>query len=172
MPDFEHLARRFAQTNHRRGVLAALAGLLTLPLTTRAQAIPGTCSPRGGGCTLLIPCCGRVRCIQTSPYNPNSGVCGGVLRDTSSGPAFISPTSGGGGSVPTNRGGSVLSEAALVDRYDRNGDGILTCADFDTQAEAQAAYDDNPNDPFGLDGPPGTGRAGAGEFGRPCEDLP
>ncbi len=88
---------QLAKQTHRRGVLAAIAGLLALPLTTRAQVVPVTCSPRGGGCTLLIPCCGRVRCIQTSPYNPNSGVCGGVLRDTSSGPAFISPTSGGSG---------------------------------------------------------------------------
>ena len=42
-------------------------------------------------------------------------------------------------------------------------DGDLDCADFDSQAEAQEAYDDDPSDPNGLD-EDGNGEA--------CEDLP
>ncbi len=40
------------------------------------------------------------------------------------------------------------AEAQSGDRYD--------FADFDTQEEAQAVYDQDPSDPSGLDGPPGV----------------
>jgi hypothetical protein len=48
--------------------------------------------------------------------------------------------------------------------------GELDCADFDSQAEAQEVYDDDPSDPHGLDGPSGEGFTG--EEGVACEDLP
>ncbi len=50
---------------------------------------------------------------------------------------------------------------ALQDQFD--------CADFATQAEAQAVYDQDPNDPNGLDGPIGT--ASDGQAGVACEEL-
>lgn len=48
--------------------------------------------------------------------------------------------------------------------------GDLDCADFATQEEAQAVYDQDTSDPNGLDGPKGEGFTG--EFGVACEDLP
>jgi len=45
--------------------------------------------------------------------------------------------------------------------YDRNGDGKVTCADFSTQAEAQAAYNAGYTN---LDGNDNDGLA--------CESLP
>lgn len=44
------------------------------------------------------------------------------------------------------------------------------CADFDTQEEAQAVYDQDTSDPNGLDGPIGTGFTGT--EGVACEELP
>jgi hypothetical protein len=44
---------------------------------------------------------------------------------------------------------------------------LYDCADFDTHAEAQAIYDQDPSDPYGLDGPPGE--AFDGEQGVACE---
>ncbi|MDP9438236.1 MAG: hypothetical protein M3P49_05775 [Actinomycetota bacterium] len=44
------------------------------------------------------------------------------------------------------------------------------CADFDTQEEAQAVYDQDPSDPSGLDGP--QGEASDGTPGVACESLP
>lgn len=44
------------------------------------------------------------------------------------------------------------------------------CADFATQEEAQAVYDEDTSDPSGLDGPIGTGFTG--EEGVACEELP
>jgi hypothetical protein len=41
---------------------------------------------------------------------------------------------------------------------------------FTYREAAQAIYDQNPNDPYGLDGPPGP--ASEGVPGVPCEDLP
>lgn len=49
-------------------------------------------------------------------------------------------------------------------------DDLYDCGDFDAQEEAQAEYDRDPSDPYGLDGPPGE--AFAGEQGVACEDLP
>ena len=48
--------------------------------------------------------------------------------------------------------------------------GDLDCSDFDTQAEAQAVYDQDTSDPNGLDGPQGEGYTG--NPGEACEDLP
>ncbi len=50
---------------------------------------------------------------------------------------------------------------ALQDQFD--------CADFATQAEAQAVYDQDPSDPNGLDGP--IGEASDGQAGVACEEL-
>lgn len=47
--------------------------------------------------------------------------------------------------------------------------GDLDCADFNTQQQAQAEYDQDPSDPNGLDGPPGEGFTG--EPGVACEEL-
>lgn len=146
---------RLAKQIHRRGFLAALAAL-AVPTAARAQV--WQCSPPGGGCTLLIPCCGGEACFQQSLLNPNSGVCGGV-RDDDDGPFFISPTTGGGSDD------GYLTRAELLAKYDRNGDGDLNCLeDFnDDHALAQAAFDDNPTDPFRLDQ--------GGTPGVPCEML-
>lgn len=46
---------------------------------------------------------------------------------------------------------------------------LYDCADFDTQEEAQAIYDQDPSDPYGLDGP--IGEASDGEAGVACEEL-
>ena len=141
---------QFARQTHRRGLLAAIAGLLALPLSTRAQGI--TCSPRGGGCSLLVPCCGDVECVQTSLLNPNSGVCGGLLEEEEAGPVFIPSTSDGDSSFP---------------RWLRPDDttvlGRINCDNFTCQGEAQAFLEDDPSDPEGLDGD-GDGIA--------CEHLP
>ena len=50
---------------------------------------------------------------------------------------------------------------ALQDQFD--------CADFATQEEAQAVYDQDPSDPTGLDGP--IGEASDGQAGVACEEL-
>lgn len=50
----------------------------------------------------------------------------------------------------------------MGDQYD--------CADFATQEEAQAVYDQDPSDPSGLDGP--QGEASDGTPGVACESLP
>ncbi len=50
---------------------------------------------------------------------------------------------------------------ALQDQFD--------CADFATQEEAQAVYDQDPSDPNGLDGP--IGEASDGQAGVACEEL-
>ncbi|MDP9474711.1 MAG: hypothetical protein M3R38_03285 [Actinomycetota bacterium] len=54
------------------------------------------------------------------------------------------------------------AEAQSGDQFD--------CADFDTQEEAQAVYDQDPSDPSGLDGP--QGEASDGTLGVACESLP
>lgn len=46
---------------------------------------------------------------------------------------------------------------------------LYDCADFSTQEEAQAIYDQDPSDPYGLDGP--IGEASSGEPGVACEEL-
>ena len=57
----------------------------------------------------------------------------------------------------------VLTPAALAqDPYD--------CGDFTYQEDAQAVFDQDPNDPSGLDGP--RGPTPDGEPGVACENLP
>jgi hypothetical protein len=48
--------------------------------------------------------------------------------------------------------------------------GDLDCEDFDYQEDAQAVYEQDTNDPNGLDGPVGEGYTG--EQGEACENLP
>ena len=57
---------------------------------------------------------------------------------------------------------SVPSALAQEDLYD--------CPDFDYQEDAQAIYDQDPSDPYGLDGP--QGEEFDGEPGVACEELP
>lgn len=52
----------------------------------------------------------------------------------------------------------------------QQSDDLYDCADFSTQEEAQAIYEQDTSDPYGLDGPPGTGFTGT--EGVACEDLP
>src|SRR5215213_9433298 len=47
---------------------------------------------------------------------------------------------------------------------------LYDCADFSYQEDAQAVYDQDTSDPYGLDGPPGESYAG--EPGVACEELP
>ena len=47
---------------------------------------------------------------------------------------------------------------------------LYDCADFQYQEDAQAVYDQDTSDPYGLDGLPGE--AYAGTQGVPCEELP
>ena len=46
---------------------------------------------------------------------------------------------------------------------------IYDCEDFATQEEAQAVYNQDPSDPYGLDGP--IGETSDGEAGVACEEL-
>ena len=154
---------QLAKQTHRRGFLVALAAL-AVPATAGAQQ--WRCSPPGGGCSLLIPCCGDEVCYRQG-INPNSGICGGLAEaDEDTGPAFISPTTGGSDSdneeVAASDSG-YLTRDELIATYDRNNDDDLDCEDFESQAEAQAAFDANPNDPFRLDQ--------GGEPGVACEDY-
>jgi hypothetical protein len=54
------------------------------------------------------------------------------------------------------------SALAQVDVYD--------CADFTYQEDAQAVYNQDTSDPYGLDGLPGDSYAG--QYGVACEELP
>ena len=56
----------------------------------------------------------------------------------------------------------LVPAASAQDQFD--------CADFATQEEAQAVFDQDPSDPSGLDGPPG--QASSGTPGVACENLP
>jgi hypothetical protein len=58
----------------------------------------------------------------------------------------------------------IFAPAALAqqDLYD--------CADFQYQEDAQAVYNQDTSDPYGLDGPPGDSYAGT--QGVACEELP
>jgi hypothetical protein len=47
---------------------------------------------------------------------------------------------------------------------------LYDCEDFTYQEEAQAVYDQDTSDPYGLDGPQGA--AYSGEQGVACEELP
>lgn len=52
------------------------------------------------------------------------------------------------------------------------GGGDLDCNDFATQAEAQAVYNEDPSDPYGLDGPIGPDNDTRGTPGLACERNP
>ena len=58
----------------------------------------------------------------------------------------------------------VVSTAGAQDQYN--------CDDFTYQEEAQAVYNQNTNDPHGLDGPIGPNNDTRGTPGLACEDLP
>lgn len=141
---------RFARQTHRRGFLAALTAL-AIPATARTVGAQfARCSPRGGGCTLTIDCCGNVKCYRDL-LNPNSGICGGVrLQD--GGPAFILPSSGGGSGNRSRGSGARLTNEQLIARYDRNRSGDIDCGDFDDRSEAQALHDAYPDNTWRLDG--------------------
>lgn len=47
---------------------------------------------------------------------------------------------------------------------------LYNCPDFQFQEDAQAVYNQDRSDPYGLDGPPGEASAGAP--GIACEELP
>jgi hypothetical protein len=59
--------------------------------------------------------------------------------------------------------GASASKSSL----DANGDGQVNCNDFPTQAAAQAALDQDPSDPYGLDG--AVGPSSSGDTGVACE---
>jgi hypothetical protein len=48
--------------------------------------------------------------------------------------------------------------------------GWYDCGDFGYQEGAQAVYDQDTSDPYGLDGLPGESYAG--QYGVACEELP
>lgn len=62
----------------------------------------------------------------------------------------------------------VLAPAAMA-QTPAEGD-LYDCGDFTYQEEAQAVYDQDTSDPYGLDGP--IGDAYSGEPGVACEELP
>ena len=68
--------------------------------------------------------------------------------------------------------GAVLSTAALFAGFTgvAQAQDTQNCSDFEFQEDAQAAYDADPSDPNGLDGPPGEGFTG--EQHVACEALP
>ena len=47
---------------------------------------------------------------------------------------------------------------------------LYDCSDFTYQEDAQAVYNQDTSDPYGLDGPPGESYAGT--QGVACEELP
>ena len=65
-------------------------------------------------------------------------------------------------------GALMLAPAALA-QSPSEGD-LYDCQDFATQEEAQAVYNQDTSDPYGLDGP--IGEAFTGEPGVACEGLP
>ena len=99
------------------------------------------------------------------------------------------PPAGTGGAGPGLTGPIRAFQAAspLDPDLDANGDGAVTCDDFAWQEDAQAVYDRDPSDPYGLDDPPGpdSNTRGYGledplgldndtrdESGVACEELP
>ncbi len=145
---------RFAKQTHRRGFLAALAALALPATAQKAGAQFARCSPRGGGCTLSVHCCGNIKCYRDL-LNPNSGICGGV-RIEDDGPSFILPTQSGGAGNTSDSSSNRGSEAQpnydqLLVRYDRNRSGDIDCEDFDCRSDAQAFHDAYPGNPWRLD---------------------
>lgn len=61
----------------------------------------------------------------------------------------------------------VPGASAAKSPLDANGDGQVNCNDFPTQAAAQAALDQDPSDPYGLDG--AVGPSSSGDTGVACE---
>ena len=51
-----------------------------------------------------------------------------------------------------------------------SGQDLYDCGDFEYQEDAQAVYDQDTSDPYGLDGP--QGEASTGTPGVACEELP
>jgi hypothetical protein len=138
--NFDKLARHI----HRRGFVAAVAAL-AVPAVARGQH--QRCSPRGGGCTLTIHCCGYVTCY-VEPLNPNSGVCG--VPFTSSRPEYHTPSVGG--SAESTDEFHSPSRRSIIGEDDRNLDHVIDCRDFACWEDAQAFLRRYPDDPFGLDG--------------------
>ncbi len=64
---------------------------------------------------------------------------------------------------------SSWEEIAHPDTAAQAQEDLYDCEDFATQEEAQAVYNQDPSDPYGLDGPIGT--ASDGEAGVACEEL-
>ena len=62
----------------------------------------------------------------------------------------------------------VVAHAAFA-QSPAEGD-LYDCEDFTYQEDAQAVYDQDPSDPYGLDGP--IGDSFTGEPGVACEELP
>lgn len=73
-------------------------------------------------------------------------------------------------SATASAGASGSSSASASGASSPPSDGDLDCTEFDTQEEAQRAYERDTSDPHGLDGPQGEGYTG--EQGVACEDLP
>ncbi|MCC7021914.1 MAG: hypothetical protein IT338_03755, partial [Thermomicrobiales bacterium] len=59
--------------------------------------------------------------------------------------------------------------SAAKSTLDANGDGQVNCNDFPNQAAAQAALDQDPSDPYGLDG--AAGPSSSGDTGVACETF-
>jgi micrococcal nuclease len=96
--------------------------------------------------------------LDADPSDPNGldpdgdGQACAELPDADAGASASAPASPEPSSAPTPSSGD------------------LDCSDFDTQAEAQAVYEQDTSDPNGLDGPQGEGYTG--DPGIACEDLP
>jgi hypothetical protein len=56
--------------------------------------------------------------------------------------------------------------------YSASAQDLYDCSDFQYQEDAQAVYDADPSDPYGLDGPPGPNNDTTGTPGLACEHLP
>jgi len=64
----------------------------------------------------------------------------------------------------------VLQEMGRTTALSSSQEGGLRCDDFLYQEDAQMVYEQNKDDPHGLDGPPG--KASSDEPGVACENLP
>jgi len=65
---------------------------------------------------------------------------------------------------------SSLSDSAVDLPRCAQREPACNCSDFSYQEDAQKIFDRFPNDPFGLDGIPGSGYSGT--EGKACERLP
>lgn len=71
--DFDVLIPRLARVLSRRSAFAALAGSIAGAFRPASAA---TCAPRGKACSIMQPCCGKMRC-RWLDHNPFVGVCSG-----------------------------------------------------------------------------------------------